>query len=84
MTEGWRACEEWVTPDGEVDLERTVSLFGEARIRATPSDRCCPPPGESSLLRLYIQHCKLPVDSARLAGASGAQVADVDAWNGQY
>ena len=41
VTEGWRACKDWVTPDGAVDLQRLAASFGDARIWATASGRCC-------------------------------------------
>ncbi|CAL8468075.1 g7614 [Coccomyxa elongata] len=37
VTEGWQACEDWVTADGEINLEFLAENFGDANIWATAS-----------------------------------------------
>lgn len=40
LAEDWRACKEWVRPDGSPDLAFMQRHFGDAVIWATDTSRC--------------------------------------------
>lgn len=33
VTDGWRACREWVTAEGQPDLDRLEELFGSSHVQ---------------------------------------------------
>lgn len=39
VTQGWRSAQDWVTPDGGVDLNFLQQHFGSATVTVTDTDR---------------------------------------------